>query len=286
MKVFVTGASGFVGRALVSRLAQSGHQTVPWSRRQEGDLTDASLDPKLRTALKGCDAVVHLAAKTSEAPSSEGHSSSVNVEGTAKLASFAKEAGVKKFVFVSSQSAKLTNPGPYGATKKRAEGIVAASGLDYVILRPAIIYGAGEAGIFKKFVTIVDKLPLIPIPYTRVTFQPVFVKDVVDAIVSSMEKSSLPVREYDVAGPDSVSFPGLIVEVAKAKGLKRILLPIPMPLAIFGARLLALVIKRPPVTVDNLLGLSEKTDIDLKPLTDTLKVRPVSLKDGLAASFK
>ena len=251
----------------------------------EGDLTDPAHDSKIREALKGVDAVVHMAAKTSEAPSSQGQSQSVNVEGTAKLAAFAKEAGVKKFVFISSQSAKITDPGPYGASKKKAEDIVAASGLDFVILRPAIIYGGGEAGIFKKFTVLVEKLPVIPIPYTTVTFQPVFVDDVADAIVSVLERPSLSCKAYDVVGPDAVSFPDLIREVARAKGLKRFLIPIPMPLALFGARLLALAMKRPPVTVDNLLGLSEKTPVDIRPLMDELKVRPVSLRDGLKASF-
>lgn len=285
MKVFITGASGFVGRNLVSRLAQKGRQSVTWSRRQEGDLTDPSFDSKLRASLKGCDAVVHMAAKTSEAPSRAGQSQSVNVEGTAKMAALAKEAGIKKFVFVSSQSAKISHPGPYGASKKKAEDIVAASGLDWVILRPAIIYGGGEAGIFKKFVAIVDKLPVIPIPHTRVTFQPVFVNDVVDAIISVLEKPLPPSRLYDVVGPDAVSFPNLIREVARAKGLKRILIPIPMPLAILGARLLALVMNQPPVTVDNLVGLSEKTTVDIRPLIEELKVLPVSLREGLKASF-
>lgn len=226
-----------------------------------------------------------MAAKTSEAPSRAGQSQSVNVEGTAKMTALAKEAGVKKFVFVSSQSAKISSPGPYGESKKKAEDIVAASGLDWVILRPAIIYGGGEAGIFKKFVTIVDKIPLIPIPYTRVTFQPVFVNDVVEAIISVLEMPLPPSRFYDVVGPDAVSFPQLIQEVARAKGLERVLIPVPMPMAIWGARLLALVMKSPPVTVDNLVGLSEKTPVDIRPLIEELKVRPVSLREGLKKSL-
>ena len=258
---------------------------MPWSQRQEGNLIDSSIDSKLRSALKGCDAIVHLAAKTSEAPSSQGQSQSVNVQGTAKMAAFAQEAGIKRFIFVSSQSAKIHHPGPYGASKKKAEDIVSASGLDWVILRPAIIYGRGEAGIFKKFVTIVEKLPLIPIPYTRVTFQPIFVNDVVESIVSVLEKPALSSRTYDVTGPDAVSFPNFIREVARAKGLTRILIPIPMPLAILGARGLTLLMKKPPVTVDNLLGLSEKTPVDIRPLIEELKVQPISLQEGLKASF-
>jgi len=258
---------------------------VPWSRRQEGDLTDPSLDSKLRSALKGCDAVLHMAAKTSESPSSQGQSKSVNIEGTAKMTAFAKEAGIKRFIFVSSQSAKISRPGPYGASKKKAEDIVAASGLNWVIFRPAIIYGGGEAGIFKKFVTIVEKLPLIPIPYSPVTFQPVFVNDVVESIVSALEKPALSLKTYDVAGPDAVNFSDLIRAVARAKGLQRVLIPLPMSLAILGARGLALIMKSPPVTVDNLLGLSEKTPVDIRPIIEELKVQPVPLREGLKSSF-
>ncbi len=286
MKVFVTGASGFLGRNLVPLLLKKNIAVSEWKGRAQGDLTDPAIDSKLKAAMQGCDAVIHMAAKTSQDPSGQAEAAAVNVEATRKLVNLAKELGIKRFVFVSSQSAKITNPGNYGASKKKAEDIVLSSGLDAVILRPAIIYGPGKAGIFKKFVGLVSKIPVLPLPWTTVTFQPVFVGDVVASIASAVEISKAPRQAYDIVGPDAVTFPQLIQSVAKIKGLSRMLIPIPMPMALLGARLLALVLKKPPVTVDNLIGLSEKTLVDIQPMIDELKITPVSLAEGLKVSLQ
>ncbi len=302
MKIFVTGAGGFVGRNLIPALLAKGHVVSAWKHRQESDLgvhherlTSSWGDlagpaeqvlPKLKEAMQGCRAVVHLAAKTSEAPSDANHSASVNIEGAERLLACAKELGVYKFVYVSTQSAKITRAGSYGATKKKAEELVLKSGLNCVILRPAIIYGPGKAGIFTKFVNLVEKLPILPIPWTNVTFQPVLIDDVVGAIASAVEDKPLQNQFFDVAGPDSVSFPGLIRAVAKARGMNRILLPVPMKLAMAGAVVLSKVMKKPPVTIDNLIGLTEVTPIDLAPMKRELGIAPMPLEAGLKKTFE
>ena len=299
MKVFVSGASGFVGRNLIGHLLERGHRVSAWQHRESasletshpnlsvqwGDLADPGSDIKLKASLQGCDRIVHLAAKTSEDPSSQSQSRSVNIDGTDKLVRFAKGAGVSRFIFISSQSAKITHPGNYGASKKKGEEVVLASGLDAVVLRPAIIYGPGEAGIFKKFVTLVENIPVIPIPHSAITFRPVYVGDVVRCVTAAIEGPKYSARIYDVAGADPISFPQLIRKVAQTKKLFRLLIPIPMPLAILGAKALALVMKKPPVTVDNLIGLTETTAVDLKPMMEYLKVVPVSLEEGLRRSL-
>ena len=278
--------------------ADKGYGVVCWNHRAgfsldkaqvfSGDLADASDSARraLGDALRVCDAVVHLAGKTSEGTANAEYTESVNVGATQRLAELAKECGVKRFVFVSSQSARISRAGSYGASKKRAEDVLLKSGVDAVILRPAIIYGSGNAGLFKKFADIVRKVPVIPIPYTAVTFQPVFVGDVVSSILSALEVSNPAERIFDVAGPDAVTFPGLIRAVARELGFSRVLIPVPMGLCILGAKMLALVLKKPPVTVDNLVGLTEVTPINLRPLKEILNVEPVRLSDGLKLALK
>ncbi|OGR83379.1 MAG: hypothetical protein A2636_06260 [Elusimicrobia bacterium RIFCSPHIGHO2_01_FULL_64_10] len=302
MKILVTGATGFLGSNLIPALLERGDEVTAWRRRESdrprlenprlrhawGDLADASPEnlSRLKDAMSGCQGVVHLAAKTSQDPSSRLEADAVNIEGTERLLDCAKSSGVRRFVYASSQSAKISNPGIYGATKKKSEELVLRSGLDAVVLRPAIIYGPGNAGIFSKFVKIVKRLPVIPVPWTEVPFQPVYVGDVVGAVLGALDAGSHPQNVYDVAGPDPVTFPGLISRVARTLGLTRPLIPVPMGLAILGARLLSGIMRRPPVTVDNLIGLTESTPLDLGPMARDLKVAPMALDAGLALSLK
>lgn len=299
MKIFITGATGFIGQHLTASLLEKGHEVVGWGPHPEklapcdrlilkkGDLADASSEAErdLQAAMAGAEAVVHLAAKTSERAADPKAMSSVNAKGTERLLASAKKNKVKKFVLVSSQSTKVSKPGNYGATKKEAEQAVLASGLDAVILRPAIVYGPGSAGLFKKFVELVRKFPVIPVPQTNTTFQPVFVSDVVDAIVKALESGGGRTSIYDVAGPDVVTFSGLIRQVAKAQGLVRFLIPIPLGLMMMAARILSKITSNPPVTPDNLIGLTEVTSIDLNPLKRDLHVDPLGLKEGLQKTF-
>ena len=126
---------------------------------------------------------------------------------------------------------------------------------------------------------------MLPVPSTDVRFQPVYIGDVARSVVSAIEQDRLSTRIFDVAGPDAVTFPQLIHRVAESKNLSRVLVPVPMALALLGARILSKVMKRPPVTVDNLIGLTEATPIDLEPMKKELHVVPVPLNEGLRMSF-
>lgn len=301
MKVFVTGAAGFVGTNLVSTLLTKGYEVSAWTHRQEsslnqqnerlkvfyGDLSDTSQESykKIEKAIEGSQIIIHLAAKTSQAPSTAGLCEQVNVDATAKLIEICKKYSVKKFIFLSTQSAKISRPSHYGASKKKAEDLLLQSHIDTVIFRPAIIYGGGNAGIFKKFVNIIQKFPVVPIPSTSVTFQPVFIDDVVQSIVRAIEVNQFSTRIYDIAGATSVTFPELIRMVAHSLHLKRIIIPVPMNLALLGAVLLSKILAKPSVTVDNLIGLTEVTPINLDPLKKDLGINPVSLQEGLQKTF-
>ena len=164
MRVLVTGATGFLGGHLVSKMAGGSH--VPVCAHRQGsdtskidalglekavlDLTDLA---SMRNALHGVDAVVHLAAYYTFTGKKEMYEK-VNVKGTGDLLEACREAGVRRFVYCSSTEAMgpiASPPGDedsplnpqyeYGRSKARAEELVRASGLDWTILRPSGIYG-------------------------------------------------------------------------------------------------------------------------------------------------
>lgn len=152
--IAVTGADGFVGRALVGRLRSGGIEVRP----TDLDTLDVR-GPVPARAFAGCEAVVHLAALTGVAPSigRPQEYRRTNVDGTANVVAAAVAAGVRRFVFASSSSVygecptaatedrALAPLSPYGATKAEAESLVwSASGIERVIVRPFTVYGPGQ----------------------------------------------------------------------------------------------------------------------------------------------
>lgn len=155
--VALTGATGFVGQALLDKAAGRGDVDVRALARREqgarsgvewvrGDLADTGA---LKELVTGAEAVVHVAGVVN-APHASGFEAG-NVAGTLSLIEAAVAAGVPRFVFVSSLAAREPHLSAYGATKRRAEKIVSASGLDWTIVRPPAVYGPRDTEMFELF---------------------------------------------------------------------------------------------------------------------------------------
>ncbi len=193
MRIGVTGATGFVGRALISRLQQSGHEVVPIVRRAAGQpdevvVGDLSASPTWPAALS-LDVVVHLAARAHVMRETEADADAayhnVNVEGTRGALSLAQAAKACRFILVSSIKAngETTCPGnpfrpdsephpldSYGRSKLAAEAVVKdvsdAAGMDWMIIRPPMIYGPGAKGNFPMLARLVRSG--IPLPFASI----------------------------------------------------------------------------------------------------------------------
>ncbi|MCT2560175.1 NAD(P)H-binding protein [Tsuneonella sp. YG55] len=165
--VALTGATGFVGRAALDALDRAGMQvralarTVPDKRGaaswEQGDLSDGGALARL---VKGAEAVVHVAGLTT-APNAEAFDAA-NVAGTLNVVKAAADAGVPRFIFVSSLAAREPALSAYGASKERAERLVAASGLDWTIVRPPGVYGPWDRDYLEMF--RLAKRGIVPVP--------------------------------------------------------------------------------------------------------------------------
>ena len=152
----VTGATGFVGQALLDRAASTNTPIRALARRQQapragtewiaGDLGNRAA---LKALLTGAEAVIHIAGVVN-APDPAGFEAA-NVTGTLAVIEAALAAGVQRFVHVSSLSAREPGLSAYGASKARAEKLVKASGLDWTIVRPPGIYGPRDVDYFEMF---------------------------------------------------------------------------------------------------------------------------------------
>jgi len=165
--VAVTGATGFVGSTLLKMACGQGLQVRALTRRPQPDMAgvtwiEGALDTPDRLArlVEGADAVIHVAGVVN-APTREGFEQG-NIRGTDSIVAATKATGIARFVHVSSLAAREPKLSVYGWSKAAAEQVVAASGLDWVMVRPPAIYGPGDMemlDIFKMAKTGVMLMP-------------------------------------------------------------------------------------------------------------------------------
>jgi predicted dehydrogenase/nucleoside-diphosphate-sugar epimerase len=294
-KIFVTGASGFIGAHLVSALIEAGYEVVALVRptsdtarlRQSaaqllvGDITDLA---SLSEGLAGCRAAVHLAAATGIPDRQE--SRRVTVGGTQNLIAACKEQGVERIIAMSTITAGREQVGAYGETKREADSLLLASNLAVTILRPSLVYGPGAAGLFGKMVDYVEKLPAVPVIGSgNYALQPVYVADVAQAVVRCLERPETAGKIYDLVGPDDVTFNQFIDLILAEMGQRKPKAHLPVGLCLLGARALALVMPRPPISVDNIIGMNQETPYDREPAGRDLGFAPLDLRRGLQATL-
>jgi NADH dehydrogenase len=226
MRVFLTGATGFLGRHLLDLLDESRAELVVCLVRDPAKLTGKSrattyvkavagdlLQPeKYAAELAGVDVVCHLAALTGKATAEQ--MERVNVEGTRVLLETARAAGVKRFLHVSTISVTFPEKRhyPYARSKERAEEIVRSSDLDWAIIRPTIVLGPGSGWGKKLFA-----LATAPIPFLfgsgRTRMQPVDVRDVAWFLAEMLGMPTLGRVTVEIGGPDVLTFDEFIAKV-------------------------------------------------------------------------
>ena len=167
MKLAITGATGFVGQATLDVALAKGHSVralarSPQKPRDRVEWVRGALSDKdaLANLVEGVDAVIHIAGLTNAPDPAQFEPA--NVGGTANVIEAAQNAGVRRFVFVSSLSAREPSLSAYGASKAKAEELVEASGLDWTMVRPPGVYGPRDKDYLDLFKAA--KLGIVPLP--------------------------------------------------------------------------------------------------------------------------
>jgi NADH dehydrogenase len=294
--ILITGASGFLGRCLVQRALARGLEVRAMVRRPSADLDlpadilyrgDVTDPATLAGAVAGVRAVIHAAATTSETAPDEELSRRTNVEGTRHLLEACKKEGVKRFVQISSLSANPANTSVYGRTKFAADEEVRRSGLDWTILQPGTIYGPGGRGLFAKMVRMTRGLPLI-VPVLgngKQTMRPIFVDDTADAALDCLDRQRAFGKTYTLGCRDAITFNDFIRGVLRGQGKRKLLLHIPFWFCFPVARVLGLILKNPPVTVDNLVGLKQMKAPEIVAAQADFGFAPLTFAEGLQRTF-
>ena len=258
-KMLVTGASGFVGRALCAALARRGFPVRAAVRGSTDDrpagcecvhVGSLSSSCDWTAALSGVATVIHLAARAhvmreiAADPLAEFRT--VNVAGTERLARQAAQSGVKRLVFVSSikvngertsegqRFSEADSPCPqdaYGMSKWEAEQalrrVADETGLDIVVVRPPLVYGPGVKGNFATMLKVLHRGIPLPLASVRNRRSLLFVGNLADALIRCATHPAAAMQTYLVSDGEDLSTPELLRRLGSAAGKPARLLPCP-----------------------------------------------------------
>jgi len=237
MKIAVLGGTGFVGRALLARLAAEGHALTVLSRNPHAHL-DRLLPPGtqvacgdvydpefLKARFQGQDAVVNLVGILNERGDNGRGFQRAHVGLTKLVVAACQLAGVRRLLQMSSLNAGR-GESFYLKSRGEAEAVVKASGLDWTIFQPSVIFGPGD-GFFCRFAALLKLSPVLPLARAGTRFAPVFVGDVVEAMRRSLHDRRTVGQVYELYGPEVFTLGELVRLTARQLGLKRLVLPLP-----------------------------------------------------------
>ncbi|MDY6793346.1 MAG: SDR family oxidoreductase [Thermodesulfobacteriota bacterium] len=310
-KILVTGAGGFIGRALCTRMSAEGWH-VRGTVRSEKDINRlpegieavsiGSIDADTRwdDALRDIDTVVHLAARVHVMDDTAVNRleafRKMNVVATKHFAQSASSAGVRRFIFMSS--IKVNGEGretayteddeeapedPYGVSKWEAEQqlrkIADMSGLETVILRPPLVYGPGVKANFLRLVSLVKFG--IPLPFGCIKNRRslIYIGNLIDTIITCMTNTDAAGKTYLVSDGEDVSTPELIRRIGAASGRRTLLLPVPVWIIRMAGR-----ISGKHDEVERLVG---SLTVDISKIYRELEWEPpYSMEHGLRETLK
>ena len=296
VKILVTGGSGFVGRAIVERLLSQGYAVRVLARGTRPAICDTTetvqgsvLRPEtLPRACQGVDAIIHLVGIISEVGNQTFER--VHTEGTRNMLDAARSTGIRRFIHMSALGTRPNAVARYHRSKWMAEEAVRASGRDWTIFRPSLIYGPGDGfvGLFARMAKWSPILPVIGTGQSRV--QPVAVEDVAHCFAAALRTPGSVARTFDLCGPRPYPFDQVIRMILEATGRHRGIVHLPLPIARLQAGILEKVFpsvldQAPPLNQDQIQMLQEDNVGDPEPASEVFGFAPRPLEEGLAKLF-
>ena len=282
MRIVVTGGTGFIGRAVVTRLRAAGHDVVAASRHGAVpvDVTDPA---SLEKAFAGAEVVVNAAQFQNfpiENPRKGRTFMEVDARGTEHQVAAAQKAGVRRFVYVSGIGADPDGRFVWWRAKAQGEAAVRASGLEWAIVRPSWVYGPGDRAL-NRFVGL-SRIPVVMllIGNGRQRINPVFVDDVAAVVGACATEEVHTDTVVEVGGPVVATMEEIVRTMLRVLERRRRVVHLPAGFVKFGAFFLQALPGPPlrPAAIEFVLmdavadttTLEERFDVPLTPLAEGL----------------
>lgn len=238
--ILVTGATGFIGRALVRHLSETGQEVrvllrpspssprLPKGVPVEVAVVSLNDERGVRAALRGVHQIFHLASAAGYGR--RGNLFTTDIEGTRILTTAAKDAGVERLVFLSHVGADRASAFPIHKAKGIAEEFIRKSGLPYTIIRSTIVFGAEDRFTNNIAATLRSVPFFFPVPGDgRVLLQPLWVEDLVTALLWALQNQDTLNETYEIGGGEFFTFRQIVEILMSVTHAQRAFLPLSVP---------------------------------------------------------
>lgn len=297
MKVFLTGATGFVGSHILTELLKRGHtarclirpttlrkleerarlKERPATEYHPGDIDDPA---SLSSGMEGCEAIIHLVGIIRE--KGKATFQRVHFLGSKNMVDAARQVGIRRFIHMSALGASAQAASEYHRTKVQAEEYLIRSGLDYTIFRPSIIFGPGD-GFVNLLAGIVRSTPFFfpVIGSGSSRLQPVSVYNVAQLFVESLSHPQAIGKVYEVGGPKAYTVNEIVELVLRTMEKRRTKVFIPVGMMFPLVRLMETVSPVVPITSDQLKMLLEDNVCNVEGLKSDFSIEWIDFAEGI-----
>lgn len=293
--VVVTGAAGLVGQNLIPMLVEQGYKVTAIDRNQNIALlqslnptvicltADVSTPDDWVHAFKNADIVVQLQVQIA-APSSEPFVSS-NVQAVQHVLALCEENKVKHLIHLSSSVVISVAEDEYTRTKRTGEELVHQSPVPHTILRPPLMYGCWDAKHLGWLTRFMERIPIIPVPgWGKYLRQPLYVNDLCQVIIE-LTKFEPENQVWDIIGHEKIPYIDLLKIIAKARGWKRLFVPIPLPLFALMLSIYSIITGKTVFTPEQMTALVAGDEFPVSNWSEHFGVPYTDFKTGIEKTW-